>query len=434
MEPQVLADRYELVERLGAGGMAVVWKARDRLLGREVAVKVLHPGLSHDADFVERFRREARHAASLSHANVAAVYDTGDSGTPFIVMELVDGSSLHRILKSGGPMPVQQVARVARAILAALGQAHARGLVHRDVKPGNVLVASDGTVKVTDFGIAKGLEEVSGLTQTGTLMGTASYLSPEQASGQPATPASDLYGTGCLLYECLTGTPPFTGDTPVAVAVQHQRDPVPPLRERRPDVPAGLEAVVNRALEKDPARRYASAAEMDAAIAATGLDLNPDEQPTVLAPVAAAPTVAMSAGYASTASSTQVIRRRQPPPSKTGRILGLAAVGLAVAALLWLAVALVSVLGEDKGPEETTPPPSLRTPGNIIFDELPETPEPTPAPTPRPTPKVTATPTVTATPEVTPLVTPTRTLRVPRTPVVTPLPDPDEEPPGQNDP
>lgn len=285
MSDRTIADRYELLSTLGSGGMATVWKAKDRLLDRTVAVKLLHEGVAADDTSAERFRREARAAARLGHPNVAAVYDTGEvpsetdpGGTPFIVMEYVDGESLHDTIQRQGALPIDDVVRIVRAVLAALEHAHEHGLVHRDIKPANVLLeAKTGVAKVVDFGIAKGVDE-TGVTRTSDLVGTASYMSPEQLVGHQATAASDLYAVGCLLYCCLAGEPPFSGPTSVTIAMHHLHDPVPPLRSRRPQVPAPLETVVMRALEKEPERRFASAAQMDRAIAAVDLDDGPATQ------------------------------------------------------------------------------------------------------------------------------------------------------------
>lgn len=269
--------------------MGTVWRGRDLILDRDVAVKLLHEGLAADESFAERFRREARAAAKLSHPNIVAVYDTGDGddgGVPFIVMEFVHGESLSALLHRNGPLPVEDTVRIGRAILAALAQAHTRGLVHRDMKPGNVLFDDETKhAKVVDFGIAKGLEDTAGLTRTSGLIGTAAYLSPEQVSGKPATPSSDLYAVGCLLYACLAGEPPFGGETAIAVAMKHLQEPVSSLRARRPDVPPELEAVLMRALAKDPSDRYTSAGQMDAALAATGLDRHASSEPTVVTPL-----------------------------------------------------------------------------------------------------------------------------------------------------
>jgi serine/threonine-protein kinase len=344
MAERVLADRYVLEQKIGSGGMGTVWKATDTLLGRTVAVKLLHEGLASDAAFAERFRREARNAASLGHPNAVAVYDTGEdtaghSAIPFIVMEYVQGESLHQMLNRHGPLPVEDTARIARSILGALAHAHSRGLVHRDMKPANVLFDSaTGHAKVVDFGIAKGLEDTGGLTKTSGLIGTAAYLSPEQVDGHDATPASDLYAVGCLLYACLAGEPPFSGNTPVAIAMKHLRDQVPSLAARRPDVPPDLEAVVMTALEKDPGRRFASASEMDAAVDATGLASRPASEPTV---VAAAPTVAaVRAHPVGGVAGTEVVERIPTPgagyrwlPALTAFLVVAAAAAIVV---LWL--------------------------------------------------------------------------------------------------
>jgi serine/threonine protein kinase len=275
MSERTIADRYILESKVGSGGMGTVWKATDRSLDRTVAVKILHEGLASDTSFVERFKREARTSAGLSHPNIAAVHDTGeiDDGVPFIVMEYIEGDSLHDMLWNEGPLETEEVVRIARAILAALAHAHDHGLVHRDIKPANVLFETKTrTPKVVDFGIAKSTDDTSMVTGTSTTIGTASYMSPEQLRGERATPASDLYAVGCLLYCCLAGEPPFGGGPAIAVAMHHLNDSVPPLEMHRPDVPAALERVVMRALEKDPAQRFASAQEMDRALATLDID------------------------------------------------------------------------------------------------------------------------------------------------------------------
>src|SRR5687767_3458594 len=232
-ETQVWSGRYELVRRLARGGMAEVHLARDLLLDRPVALKVLYPELSRDPTFVERFRREARAAANLNHPNIVSVYDWGEEdGTYFIVMEYVEGVTLRDLLVRNGPLEPGRAAAIVGDIAAGLGFAHEKGVVHRDVKPGNVLITSSGTVKVTDFGIARaGVSE--SLTQTGAVMGTAVYFSPEQAQGLPTDGRSDLYSLGVVLYESVTGYPPFGGDSPVSIAYKHVREtPVPPTALR----------------------------------------------------------------------------------------------------------------------------------------------------------------------------------------------------------
>jgi eukaryotic-like serine/threonine-protein kinase len=262
----VLRDRYELLEPIGRGGMATVFRGTDRVLGRGVAVKVLASSYADDDAFVARFRREARAAAGLSHPSVVAVFDTGsDDGTHFIVMEHVEGRTLADVLELDGPLEPGRAAEIAEAVCDALGFAHARGIVHRDVKPANIMVTPDGGVKVMDFGIARAATDDT-LTKTAMILGTANYLSPEQAEGRPLDARSDLYSLGAVLYEALTGRPPFEGNTPVAVAAKHvQEPPVPPSR-LRPDLPPALEAVAMRALQKDRASRFASAGDMSQAL------------------------------------------------------------------------------------------------------------------------------------------------------------------------
>jgi eukaryotic-like serine/threonine-protein kinase len=274
MAPLVIGGRYELVQRLGWGGMATVWAGEDLILGRPVAVKVLHEGLAQDVGFRGRFEREAHHAALLSHPNVVTVHDSGqEDETLFMVMELVDGRSLRSILSSAvGPVAVSHAVRLGRQVLAALAHAHARGIVHRDIKPANILIDNEDVVKVADFGIAKAAEDTTDLSPAGMVMGTAAYVSPEQAAGRAVTPASDLYSLGCVLYECLACQPPFVGPSVLAVALQHYNDSPPPLRSRAPAAHPAIERVVMRALEKDPARRFESAAEMDEAWVKAGGD------------------------------------------------------------------------------------------------------------------------------------------------------------------
>src|SRR5947199_4721010 len=267
MPPLVVGGRYQLVRRLGWGGMATVWRGDDLILGRPVAVKVLHEGLAQDVGFRGRFEREAHHAALLSHTNIVTVHDSGRDGeTLFMVMELVDGRSLRSILASAvGPVTESHTARLGCQVLAALAHAHARGIVHRDIKPANILIDGDDVVKVADFGIAKAAEDTTDLSPAGMVMVTAAYVSPEQAAGRAVTPASDLYSLGCVLYECLASRPPFVGPSVLAVALQHYNERPPPLRSRMPSVHPAVERVVMQALEKDPARRFESAAEMDSA-------------------------------------------------------------------------------------------------------------------------------------------------------------------------
>ena len=266
----VLADRYELGPVLGQGGMARVHQGLDRQLGRQVAIKVLAPPFDRDGEFVERFRREARAAAGLSHPNIVAVFDSGsDDGTHFIVTELVEGETLADRLRRDGPMPPADAVAVAVDIARALAAAHARGLIHRDIKPGNVMLLPDGRVKVVDFGIARAAGSDT-LTNTGVVLGSTAYLSPEQAGGQPVDERADLYSLGCVLYEMLTGQVPFRADTPIATMYRHVNEDAPPPSTIAPVQPE-LEDVVMRCLEKDPKRRFASAAELEDALLAVPL-------------------------------------------------------------------------------------------------------------------------------------------------------------------
>jgi eukaryotic-like serine/threonine-protein kinase len=259
MPGEVIAERYEIEELVGTGGMSSVYRARDRLLERLVALKVLHPHYGDDEEYVERFRREARSVAQLSHPHIVTVIDRGeDDGQQFIVFEYIDGENLKQLLARTGPLPTRRALELALEIADALAFAHEHGLVHRDVKPQNVLVSPDGDAKVTDFGIARSLDVEHGMTQTGTVLGTSNYLSPEQASGKPTTRSTDVYSLGVVVYELLTGDVPFPGENFVAVAMKHLNEQPPDLLEQRPDVPLRLAAAVDRALEKDPARRFPS--------------------------------------------------------------------------------------------------------------------------------------------------------------------------------
>jgi eukaryotic-like serine/threonine-protein kinase len=260
--PQILLGRYEVGRLLGAGGMAEVYEGHDRLLARRVAIKILLSQYAHDPAFLARFRREAQAAASLSHPNIVGVYDTGSEGdTWFIVMEYVDGRTLKDIIRAEGALYWARAAEVAADVAGALAVAHARGIVHRDVKPANVMLTTEGKVKVMDFGIARATA-VPSITQTSAVVGTAQYIAPEQAQGLEVDARTDVYALGCCLYEMITGQVPFTGPTPVAIAYRHVReDPTPP-RALNPDVPVPLERVCLKAMAKRPEDRYQTAAEL----------------------------------------------------------------------------------------------------------------------------------------------------------------------------
>ncbi len=267
-QPRLLGGRYELDGIVGRGGMAEVYRARDLRLDRVVAVKTLREDLARDQTFQARFRREAQSAASLNHPSIVAVYDTGEdnagmSHVPFIVMEFVDGRTIRDLLRDDRRLLPERALEITDGVLRALDYSHRAGIVHRDIKPGNVMLNRQGEIKVMDFGIARAIADTQAtMTQTAQVIGTAQYLSPEQARGERVDARSDLYSVGCLLYELLTGRPPFTGDSPVSIAYQHVREaPIPPSAVD-PELPAWADAIVLRAMEKDPADRYQSAADM----------------------------------------------------------------------------------------------------------------------------------------------------------------------------
>jgi serine/threonine-protein kinase len=328
---RVLAGRYEIETLLGQGGMARVFRGTDRVLDRTVAIKVLSPQFADDDQFVARFRREAQAAAGLNHPNIVGVYDTGDQGdVHFIVMEYVEGRTLRDVIRSDGPLLPERAAEIGGAVARALSSAHEAGLVHRDIKPGNIMLTREGEVKVMDFGIAR-TSTGDTLTQTAAVLGTASYLSPEQAQGLPVDTRSDIYSLGCVLYEMLTGRAPFIGDSPVAIAYMHvKEDPVPPSR-LNPDVPPTLDAVVLKAMAKNPANRYETAEELRADLERARRGL-----PTLATPLMgdATEVVTGPVGPGETAVMTGV-----PPDEQEGRrrwwlialgiLLALAALGLA---------------------------------------------------------------------------------------------------------
>ena len=281
-QPRLLGGRYELDGVVGRGGMAEVYRARDIRLDRIVAIKTLRADLARDPIFQARFRREAQSAASLNHPSIVAVYDTGEDmatgvPVPYIVMEYVDGRTVRDLLQEGHRLLPERTLEIIDGVLRALDYSHEAGIVHRDIKPGNVMVTRNGDIKVMDFGIARAMSDAqSTMTQTAQVIGTAQYLSPEQARGERVDARSDLYSAGCLLYELLTGRPPFTGDSPVAIAYQHVREnPVPPSRVD-PDVPAWADAIVLKAMAKSPDDRYQSAADMRADLqrAASGMPVS----------------------------------------------------------------------------------------------------------------------------------------------------------------
>jgi beta-lactam-binding protein with PASTA domain/predicted Ser/Thr protein kinase len=313
---QVFDGRYRIIRKLGTGGMANVYLAEDEELGRRVAIKVLDERHTQDEQFVERFRREAKNAAALSHPNIVSIYDRGQSnGTYYIAMEYLEGKTLKELIVARGPTPIRVAVDYTRQILGGLGFAHRHGIVHRDIKPHNVIVGPDGRVKVTDFGIAR--SGTSQMTETGSIIGTAQYLSPEQARGAPVSPSSDLYSVGIVLYEMLTGAVPFTGDTPLEIAMKHLSTVPDPPSAHRPEVPRDLDLIVLRALAKRPEERYTRAEEMDADLArvAKGLGVSSETE-------SAATAILAGAGIDSAATTHMAGATRAAgaygPPARTG--------------------------------------------------------------------------------------------------------------------
>jgi serine/threonine-protein kinase len=308
----VFDGRYRIVRKLGTGGMADVYLAEDQELGRRVAIKILNDRHAADDSFIERFRREAKNAAGLSHPNIVSIYDRGNAeDTYYIAMEFLDGRSLKELIVSRGPAPIKTAVEYTRQILAAVGFAHRHGIVHRDIKPHNVLVGNEGRLKVTDFGIAR--SGASQMTEVGSIIGTAQYLSPEQAQGSPVDQTSDLYSVGVVLYELLTGQVPFTGDTPLEIAMKHLSEVPKPPSELRPEVPHDLDLVVLRALAKDPSDRYESAEEMDA-----DLERVLSGMPVGSETAEAATAVLSGSGVIASAPTSVITRPTQAAPSRPG--------------------------------------------------------------------------------------------------------------------
>ena len=329
---RVLAGRYELESVIGQGGMARVFKGADTVLNRTVAIKVLSPQFANDEQFVARFRREAQAAAALNHPNIVSVYDTGSQGdVHYIVMEYVEGRTLRDVIKGEGPLLPERAIEIAEAVCSALSAAHEGGLVHRDIKPGNIMITRDGEVKVMDFGIAR-TSTGDTLTQTASILGTASYLSPEQAQGESVDARSDIYSLGCVEYEMLTARAPFTGDSPVTIAYKHVReDPVPPSRVN-PDVTPQVEATVMKCMAKNPANRYQSAEELRQDLERVRRGGAPLATPVL------ADSTEMLTRARSAPDQTQVMTGGMPPDQRGGRrtwvavvvvILILAALGVA---------------------------------------------------------------------------------------------------------
>jgi serine/threonine-protein kinase len=308
----VFDGRYRIMRKLGAGGMANVYLAEDQELGRRVAIKILNDRHAGDDQFIERFRREAKNAAGLSHPNIVSIYDRGEAeGTYYIAMEYLDGRTLKELIVSRGPAPIKTAIEYTRQILAAIGHAHRNGIVHRDIKPHNVVVDSDGRLKVTDFGIAR--SGASQMTEAGSIIGTAQYLSPEQAKGAPVDQRSDLYAVGVVLYELLTGKVPFSGDTPLEIAMKHLSKVPEPPSKLRPEVSDDLDMIVLRALAKDPEERYQTAEEMAADLSRVARGFGVSDETADAA-------TAVLGGSGATAATMIAPRRTAvapPPPTRT---------------------------------------------------------------------------------------------------------------------
>lgn len=350
-----LGDRYEIGGLLGRGGMADVHRGRDLRLGRPVAIKQLRADLAADETFLERFRREAQSAASLNHPAIVAVYDTGEAPDangnvlPYIVMELVEGRTLRDVLREGRRILPERALSITAEILSALDYSHRAGIIHRDIKPANIMLTPDGKVKVMDFGIARAISDTSSaMTQTAAVIGTAQYLSPEQARGKTVDARSDIYSTGCVLYELLTGRPPFIGESPVSVAYQHVREEARPPSQLNPDVSLGMDRIVAKALAKDLEQRYSSAADMRAeieqALAGGTIDAPTQAVPTISGATAIVPAV--DAPLATGAEDEE---------EKSGKGKWWA-IGLVIVALLAMLGFVLFMNQEDPPPEMATVP------------------------------------------------------------------------------
>lgn len=399
--PSSLAGRYEIGEILGYGGMSEVRRGRDTVLDRDVAVKIMRPELARDETFYQRFRREAQNSASLNHPSIVAIYDQGEENTddgslPYIVMELVEGDTVRDLVKMDGPMEVERALGVMADVCGALDFSHRKGIIHRDVKPANIMISRDGAVKVMDFGIARALSDASStLTTTSSVLGTAQYLSPEQARGETVDARSDLYSAGCVLYEMITGSPPFTGESPVAVAYQHVRESPEPPSTVNPAVGRFVDAIVMQSMAKNPENRYPTAGEMrsdlitvltggrpSAPLVLSDEDLDDEHQPD-------APHGFTGAGYSTGPSEAPTAMHALPGlAAKTPREQdddGRArdrrrprAVAIALAALLVLGViAGVSIWagsdrngGETSVTQEVTIPELAQRPVDEVVEEL----------------------------------------------------------------
>ena len=383
MPNRVLSNRYELIRVAGRGGMAEVWEARDQVLGRRVAAKVLHASLGGDPTFIERFRREATAAASLNHRSMVAIYDAGiDGDANYLVMEFLEGETLADLLVRVGRIDLDQTAEVGIAVCEALHAVHQAGLVHRDVKPANIMVAPSGGAKLMDLGIARG-PELTALTATASVVGTAGYLSPEQGKGLTAGPQSDLYSLGCVLFEAAAGRRPFEADSPVAMAIKHMGEAPPVPSDLVPDLPAGFDRVVARALAKEPDRRYANAREMAADLARVGGGVPVATSAYTVAPTAVAPAVVptavspvpSAAPTAEAPSPTAPTDGGASPPRRWGG----KALWLAALVIVLIIGALVAAAAGWFDTDQAAPPSDQAAPETEPIPEtVPDDPEPEP--------------------------------------------------------
>lgn len=427
--PDELAGRYEIQHELGAGAAAVTVAAFDRRLGRQVAIKILKPEEERDADFARRFTREAQAAAAITHPNVVNVYDVGQEGDLYyLVMQLVDGTDLKGLIERDGALPWTRAVAIARDVLAGLGAIHAAGIVHRDIKPQNVLIGHDGSVRVTDFGVAH-VERDTSLTVAGTTVGTADYMAPEQAQGQAPTPAADVYAVGVMLYEMVTGRLPFHESTAMATMLAHIQQPAPaPVAPRGMEpLPRGVVLAIQQAMAKDPRARFRGADAMRHALEAPETIATPAAATgrTAVAPSPQRPATRPQPSRAARTGASQV-RPRAPQEASRGFagpfVVGLVVIAVALAAVagaMWVMEERPNLFGgggNDPGATATVAPP---TDEPAVIDPVDDTPTliPEPSPTPTPTPEPEPTPTPTAVDEPTP--TPT-TEPEPTQPVIDP--------------
>lgn len=387
---RALNGRYELGEILGVGGMATVYRGHDHQLGRPVAVKVLNGGLADDPRFAERFGQEAQHAARLAHPRIVTVFDSGvDQGSPYIVMELVNGRPLSQLVAETTWLPVERAVGIAAAVCEALEVAHAAGLVHRDIKPGNIMITHDGGVKVVDFGIARASSSAGAqLTQAAAVLGTAAYLSPEQATASPLDGRSDLYAVGCVLTEMLTGATPFTADSPVGIAFQHVTEQPAPPSYRRPGLPPALDAVVLRLLAKNPVERPADAAAARAELLAAVPVFTPSDRTSELlaATRAMPPIVPFHDPQHTSVLPPMPLVQPYPEPQPSPRRSPLLYVGAGLVAVAAAAViALLTLGGPGQSAARTASTPTPVPSASVSAS-------PTPSPSPSPSAKPSATP------------------------------------------